>query len=179
MWVNFSLILHLGSKSACRLTTICYNVIVKLEKGAGNSETCFNHVSIVVWHKYDSLPMFVFTAVGYSGCRRWHCAMNSNFVAVREKMCGFCESSFVQCCKSCSWMVPWDLLCLTAIRLLANLPAINFRNWWQNCKCAFISWSLGCYKKFIICEICSDCTRCTVYSCQIWVKIKCFLCWPT
>ena len=71
-------------------------------------------------------------------------------------------------------MVPWAILCLTAIRLLPNLPAINFRNWWQNCKCAFISWSLGCCKKFIICEICSDCTRCTLYSCQIWVKIEVF-----
>ena len=72
-------------------------------------------------------------------------------------MWGFCGSSFVLYCKLCSGIVPWDILCLIAIRLLPDLPAISFRNWWQNCKCAFISWSLGCYTKFIICEICSDC----------------------
>jgi hypothetical protein len=37
-----------------------------------------------------------------------------------------------------------------------------------------VSWSLGCCTKFIICEICSDCTRCTVHSCQIWVKVEGF-----
>jgi hypothetical protein len=105
MWVNFSLILPLGSQSVCWLTTVCYNVIVTLQKGAGNTETFFNHVSIVVWCKYDSLPTSVFTAVGYSDCSRWHCTPNSNFVAVHEKIWGFCESSFIQYCKSCSWMV--------------------------------------------------------------------------
>jgi hypothetical protein len=86
------------------------------------------------------------------------------------------QSLYRLCYPAHSWRVPWDILCLTAVRLLPNFPAINFRNWWQNYKCTFISWSLDCCTEFIICEICSDCTRCTVHSCQIWVKVEGFLC---
>jgi hypothetical protein len=179
IWVNFSLILPLGSQSAYWLTTICYNVIITLEKGAGNTETCFNHVSRVVCHRWDSLPTFVFTAVGYSHCSRWHCIMNCNFVALHERVWSFCESSFIQYCKCCSWVVPWDILCLTAIRLLPNLPAINFRNWRQNYKCVLYHgpWAVAQNLKFVKFVVTAQDTLYTHVKFE-W-RLRVFLCWPT